>query len=503
VTDSPLPDADDNVDELPEQMRVRHEKRARILELGDQPYPVAVPRTAGLAELRERYPDLPADTRTGDEVAIAGRVIFARNTGKLCFATVREGGGTEIQLMLSLDTIGAESLAQWKALVDIGDHVSAVGEVITSRRGELSVLARSWSMAAKALRPLPVAHKPMSEETRVRQRYVDLVVRPEARRMVEIRSKTIAAIRNSLHSRGYTEVETPILQLVHGGATARPFMTHINAYDTDLYLRIALELHLKRAVVGGIEKVFEVNRVFRNEGADSTHSPEFTMLEAYEAYGDYTTIGTLTRELIQEAAITVFGSTTVPRFDDSEIDLGGEWHSVSLYEVVSDALGVAVTPDTTAPDLLRHAEKREIQVDPSAGHGVLVEELFEAVAGDLLAGPVFVRDFPVDTSPLTRSHRDRPGVTEKWDLYIDGLELGTGYSELVDPVVQRERLLAQSRAAAAGDPEAMQLDRDFLRALEYGMPPSGGMGMGIDRLLSVFTGRGIRETVLFPFVRPE
>ncbi len=440
---------------------------------------------------------------TGEQVAVAGRVIFVRNTGKLCFATLREGDGTELQAMLSLDRVGDDALAQWKAAVDIGDHVGVEGEVITSKRGELSVLAHRWAMTSKALAPLPVAHKPMGEETRVRQRYLDLLARPDARRMVEIRSATMRALRNSLHERGFAEVETPMLQAVHGGATARPFRTHINAYDMDLYLRIAPELFLKRAVIGGIEKVFEINRNFRNEGVDATHSPEFAMLEAYEAYGDYDTMAALTRDLIQEAATAAFGSTTVRHLDGSEHDLGGEWATISLYAAVSDAIGTEVTPQTPLDTLRSCAADRDIAVAPQWGPGKLVEELFEELCEDRLQAPTFVRDFPVDTSPLVRAHRSVPGVVEKWDLYIFGTELGTAYSELVDPVVQRARLVEQAAAAGRGDPEAMALDEDFLRALEHGMPPTGGMGMGIDRLLQVLTGsRGIRETILFPFVRP-
>ncbi|HVQ89417.1 MAG TPA: lysine--tRNA ligase [Mycobacteriales bacterium] len=503
----PVQGAVADVDELPEQLRVRREKLDRLRAAGVDPYPVSVPRTHSLAEVRAAYPDLEPDTATGDRVGVTGRVIFIRNTGKLCFATLREGGpdgGTELQAMLSADRVGVESLAAWKADVDLGDHVFVSGEVITSRRGELSVLAERWQLASKALRPLPVAHKPMNEETRVRQRYVDLIVRPEAQQMVQTRYAVQRALRESLHRRGYVEVETPILQAVYGGATARPFTTHMNAFDLDLYLRIAPELFLKRAVVGGIERVFELNRVFRNEGVDSTHNPEFTMLEAYQAHADYDVMATLTRELIQESAVAVFGSTVVTHFDGTEMDLGGEWRSISLYHTVSEAVGEPITPQTSLARLTGLATRLDLQVNPAWPAGKLVEELFEATAAAGLQAPTFVRDFPEETSPLTRQHRSEPGVTEKWDLYILGVERATAYSELVDPVVQRERLVAQSLAAANGDPEAMQLDEDFLRALEYGMPPAGGMGMGIDRLLQVLTGaRGVRETVLFPLTRPE
>ncbi|MER7334590.1 MULTISPECIES: lysine--tRNA ligase [unclassified Micromonospora] len=493
----------DPADDLPEQMKVRREKRDRMLAEGVEPYPVGFPRTSTLAEIREKYAELPTDTATGDRVSVTGRVIFVRNTGKLCFATLRDGDGTELQAMLSLDRVGAERLDDWKRLVDLGDLVGVTGEVITSRRGELSVLADEWAVTAKALRPLPVAHKPLSEEARVRQRYVDLIVRPQARQMVRTRAATVRSLRDSLHDRDFIEVETPMLQLLHGGAAARPFVTHSNALSTDLYLRIAPELFLKRAVVGGVDRVFEINRNFRNEGIDSSHSPEFAMLEAYQAYGDYDTMAELTRNLVQQAAIAVAGSTVVTHADGREFDLGGEWRSVTLFGVLSEALGEEVTVRTEHARLVEYADKVGLSVDPKWGPGKLAEELFEELVVPGLQAPTFVRDYPEETSPLTRAHRSEPGLAEKWDLYVLGFELGTAYSELVDPVVQRERLLAQAQLAARGDDEAMRLDEDFLRAMEYGMPPAGGMGMGIDRLLMALTGLGIRETILFPLVRPE
>jgi lysyl-tRNA synthetase, class II len=490
-------------DDLPEQMRVRREKRARLLAEGAEPYPVKLPRTHTLREVRAAYAELPTDTATGDVVGVAGRVMFLRNTGKLCFATLREGDGTELQAMLSRDKVGEESLAGWKANVDLGDHIFVRGEVITSRRGELSVLADEWQMAAKALRPLPVAHKQLAEETRVRQRYVDLILRDQARDTVRYRAGVVRSLRESFHRRGFLEVETPMLQTMHGGATARPFVTHSNAFDIDLYLRIAPELYLKRCVVGGIDRVFEINRNFRNEGSDSTHSPEFAMLEFYEAYATYDTNAVMTRELLQEAAEAVFGTQVVTLHDGTEYDLSGEWTTLSMYESLSGALGEEVTPETSVEFLRKHAQRIGAEVDPKLGHGKLVEELWEHLVSGELHAPTFVRDFPIETSPLTRQHRSKAGVAEKWDLYVRGFELATGYSELVDPVVERERLTEQSRLGAAGDDEAMQLDEDFLRALEYGMPPSGGVGMGIDRLLMAMTGLGMRETILFPLVKPE
>jgi lysyl-tRNA synthetase, class II len=490
-------------DDLPEQLRVRREKRARLLADGNDPYPVELPRTHSLRQIREAYSDLPVDTATGDVVGVTGRVIFLRNTGKLCFATLQEGDGTELQAMLSLNKVGESALSDWKSLADIGDHVFVRGEVITSRRGELSVLADEWRIAAKALRPLPVAHKDLNEETRIRQRYVDLIVRPQARETVRTRAGVVRALRDSFDRRGFLEVETPMLQTMHGGASARPFVTHSNAMSMDLYLRIAPELFLKRCVVGGIEKVFEINRNFRNEGSDSSHSPEFAMLEYYEAYGTYDTMAVLTRELVQEAAQAVFGTQVVTLASGEEYDLSGEWTSVSMYPSLSAALGEEITPQTPADLLHKHAAAHGLEVDPKLTHGKLVEELWEHLVGSNLHEPTFVRDFPVETSPLVRQHRSIPGVVEKWDLYVRGFELATGYSELVDPVVERQRLADQAALRAGGDDEAMRLDEDFLRALEYGMPPSGGVGMGIDRLLMAVTGLGIRETILFPLVRPE
>jgi len=493
-------------DDVPEQMRVRREKRERLLEQGIAPYPVGVDRTTTLATLRELFPDLPPDTDTGEIVGITGRVIFLRNKGKLCFATLREGGagetGAELQVMVSLASVGADSLAAFKSTVDLGDHLFVHGAVITSRTGELSVLADSWSIAAKALRPLPVAHKPLSEESRVRQRYVDLIVRPQARRNVEIRSQLNRSLRSTLHERGYLEVETPMLQVLHGGAAARPFVTHMNAMDMDLYLRIAPELYLKRVVVGGIERVFEINRNFRNEGVDSSHSPEFAMLEAYAAYSDYNGMAELTQALVQQVAIDVHGSTVVVHADGTEFDLGGQWPSITLYGALSEALGEEVTVQTPMAVLEALAARVDVPVAPHYGPGKLVEELFDELVVGSLITPTFVRDYPVETSPLTRDHRSTPGLTEKWDLYIRGVETATGYSELVDPVIQRARFLDQVRIAGLGDAEAMVLDEDFLKAMEYGMPPAGGMGMGIDRLMMALTGLGIRETILFPFVRP-
>jgi lysyl-tRNA synthetase class 2 len=490
-------------EDLPEQLRIRREKRASLLEGGTEPYPVSVPRTQSLKQIREKYSALEIDVATGDIESLTGRIIFKRDTGKLCFATLREGDGTELQAMFSLDKIGQESIDSWKSDIDLGDIVSVTGEIITSKRGELSILANSWKLASKSLRPLPNDHKPMSEETRVRMRYVDLIVRPEARENARLRPAVMRSLRETFHNQEFIEVETPMLQVMHGGATARPFKSFSNAYDMDLYLRIAPELFLKRCVVGGIERVFEINRNFRNEGADSSHSPEFAMIESYQAYGDWRSIAELTRELVQNAAMAVAGSHVVTHHDGRQADLGGKWREISLYEAISEGVGQSVSALTPIAELKTIATKLGMKIDPKWITGKLAEEIFEHVAKDQLIAPTFVMGFPVDTSPLVRAHREIPGVAEKWDLYVDGFELATGYSELIDPVIQRDRLIEQATLGSKGDLEAMQVDEDFLRAMEFGMPPMGGMGMGVDRLLMALTGLGIRETILFPLVKPE
>ncbi|WAB82124.1 lysine--tRNA ligase [Microcella daejeonensis] len=494
------PTAAEQAAEIAEQKQVRLDKRQRMLDLGLDAYPVGLAVTDTIPAVRARHPELAPDTATGERVALAGRVVFSRVTGKLCFATLQSGEGERLQVMVSLAEVGQESLDRWKEFVDLGDHVFVEGEVITSRRGELSIMVSAWSIAAKAILPLPNLHNELGDETRVRQRYLDLIVREQARTTVRARAAAVASLRATFAEHGYLEVETPMLQTMHGGASARPFTTHSNAFDTELFLRIAPELFLKRAVVGGIERVFEINRNFRNEGADSTHSPEFAMLEAYQAYGDYHQMADLTQEMIQNAAVAVAGSHVVTWADGTEYDLGGQWDRLSMYDSLSAAAGVEITPETPMSELKKLADAVDIEIDHPLP-GKYVEELWEHfIKGDLVR-PTFVMDFPLDTSPLVREHRSLPGRVEKWDLYIRGFELATAYSELVDPVVQRERFVAQATLAAGGDPEAMRLDEAFLTALEHGMPPSGGMGMGIDRLLMALTGLGIRETILFPLVK--
>ena len=499
---SPAPEPPAVPDDAPEQMRVRRDKREALLAKGVDPYPIVVPRTHTLRAIREQFDDagLEPESATGVIVSVTGRVIFVRNTGKLCFARLREGDGTELQAMLSLSDVGEEQLAAYKSLVDIGDFISVTGEVVTSRRGELSVRATSWQLAAKTLRPLPNEHHPLSEEARVRQRYLDMVVRPEAREIVRVKAAVLKSFRSTLDARGFIEVETPVLQLVHGGA-ARPFRTHLHAFDQDMVLRIALELDLKKAVAGGIDRVYEIGKTFRNEGIDSTHSAEFMMLEAYQAYGDYDSMAELTRELVLDAA-RALGRTTVPARDGSLIDLEAPWRKAPILDLVSEALGEQVEVDTDVEVLRRHADARDVALKPEWSAAEVLVELYEQLVEETLIQPTFVRDYPAAVKPLAKQHRSVPGLNEAWDLIINGVELAPAYTELNDPVVQRERLVAQSLLAAAGDPEAMDLDEDFLRAMEHGMPPMGGMGLGIDRFVMLLMGTGIRESILFPLLRP-
>ena len=536
MTDSSSTPTQAPADDTPEQVKVRAAKRERLMEAGIPAYPVLLPITTTIKKVREQYSHLQPGEETEDYVGLAGRVVLARNGGKLCFATLMDGEGNKIQVMLSAASVGAESLAAYKNDVDLGDHLFVHGRVISSRRGELSIFATpaevtpeaqaayeaassalpapdaSWAIASKALRPLPKTWTneageavTLSEEQRVRRRELDLLTRPAARDMVRTRAAVVRSIRENFFRRDYLELETPMLQVIHGGAAARPFITHMNAFDMDLYLRIATEIYLKRAVVGGVDRVFEINRNFRNEGADSSHSPEFTALEAYEAYSDYDGMAELTRNLVQQAARDAFdlpeGGEVVTLADGTEYDLSGEWDKIDLYTSVSEALGEEITVETPREQLVAHAERIGLEIDDYAVAGKVVEDIFEELVGNKLWAPTFVYDFPEDTSPLTRYHRSKPGLTEKWDLYVRGFETATAYSELADPVVQRERFEAQALAAAKGDPEAMILDEDFLVAMEQGFPPSGGMGMGIDRLLMVLTGQGIRETITFPLVK--
>jgi lysyl-tRNA synthetase class 2 len=476
---------------LPEQVRVRLAKLEALRLAGVDPYPASFERTHCLGDIRADHPALPPDTRTGQRVAVAGRVMRLRDHGGVCFATLRDWTG-DLQIVL-------ERHPEFARRIDLGDHVGLRGEVGTSRRGELSVFADAWELTAKCLHPLPDKHRGMADpEALVRQRHVDLIVNAPARDMVRIRSRVTFALRAALHERGFLEAETPILQPVHGGANARPFVTHSNAYEMRLNLRIAPELYLKRLAVGGVERVFEIGRNFRNEGVDATHNPEFTMLEAYQAYGDYTSMRSLTRELIVAAA----GDQPVLRRNGQALDLRDDWPVVPVHTAVSLAVGADVTPDATLPELRELADKLNVAWQQDWTAGQLVLELYEHLVERATVAPTFYTDFPVDVSPLTRQHRADPRLAERWDLVAFGMEIATAYTELVDPVELRSRLTAQSLRAAAGDPEAMELDEDFLDAFAYAMPPSGGLGLGVDRLIMLLTGGTIRETLAFPLVKP-
>ncbi|WP_035860728.1 bifunctional lysylphosphatidylglycerol synthetase/lysine--tRNA ligase LysX [Cryptosporangium arvum] len=484
------------------QYRLNQQQRARRAkaEQLEDPYPVRVPRTTSLSEVRTAHGGLAPGERTGAPVSVTGRVRALRDLGGVSFGVLQEDGVT-LQVMLTADGTPESVRRRWKQTVDLGDHVAVTGEVVTSDRGELSVLAEDWTMAAKCLRPLPDAHAGFSDpEARVRQRYLDLLVNDDAMRVLTHRSTAVRALRDGFAARGFTEVETPMLQAVHGGATARPFRTHINAYDTDLYLRIAPELYLKRLCVAGMSKVFELNRNFRNEGADATHNPEFTALEAYQAHADYTDMRELTRELILDVATSVHGSPVAVR-PEGPVDLTAPWPVVTVHDAISRATGARLTSDTPLADFRRVCAEHGVNAPADATPGELAAALYDALVEKNTTYPTFYTDFPLDTSPLTRTHRDDPRLAERWDLVAYGAELGTAYSELVDPIDQRERLTTQSIKAAAGDPEAMQIDEAFLTALEYAMPPTGGLGLGVDRLVMFLTGTSIRATLAFPFHR--
>ncbi|MET0695020.1 MAG: bifunctional lysylphosphatidylglycerol synthetase/lysine--tRNA ligase LysX, partial [Propionibacteriaceae bacterium] len=443
----------------------------------------------------------------GATVSVAGRVMAVRDLGGVIFVKIRDWSG-DAQLMLRAEHLGPEPLQQLRRVVDLGDHVGAAGTMVLSRSGELSLDVASWLMTAKSLRPLPDKHRGISDsETKVRQRYLDLTVNADARTQLRSRSAAIRAVRDCLDERGFLEVETPILQTIHGGANARPFRTHINAYDLALYLRIAPELFLKRLMVGGVDRVFEIGRNFRNEGADATHNPEFTMLEAYEAYGDYHTMRVVAQDLITRAALAVTGGSVLRGTDHAgawhEVDLGEGWPVITVNDAISAAAGVEITADTGKHDLVTLANQLGIACNAQWTRGNVLLELYEHLVEDRTIRPTFYTDFPAEVSPLTRPHRLDDRLAERWDLVAFGAEIGTAYSELVDPVEQRARLTAQSLQAAGGDPEAMELDEDFLTALEHAMPPTGGLGMGMDRLVMMLTHASIRETIAFPLVKPR
>jgi len=469
---------------------------------GVDPYPVRFDRTHTSAEVLRHWGELEAGAETEDVVRVAGRIVLLRRQGKLTFATVRDGAGT-IQLFVDRGFLGDDAFAAFDDL-DLGDWVGAAGLVMKTRRGELSVKVREFSLLAKALRPLPDKWHGLADvDTRFRQRYVDLIANDDARRIFTVRFAVVAAVRDFLAERQFVEVETPVLHVQAGGAAARPFFTHHNALDMPLTLRIALELHLKRLLVGGLERVFEIGRVFRNEGLSTRHNPEFTMLECYQAYADYTDMMTLTEELVSACARTAIGRTEVT-IDGTVIDLAAPWPRRTMLELIEEHAGVAVHPSMPVGELERICDDVGVPHEVGMGPGQLVLELYEKTVEPNLVGPVFVCDYPREVSPLARTHRDDPALVERFEPVVLGRELGNAFSELNDPIDQRERFEAQEKLAAAGDAEAHGVDEDYVRALEFGLPPCGGLGIGIDRLVMLIAEvSSIREVILFPHLRPE
>ncbi len=482
---------------LPDQVRVRMSKLKTLRDNGIDPYPVGRPPSHTVAQAL-----VADDTLT---LSVAGRILRTRDYGGVLFAQLRDWSG-EVQVLL--DKAELDGVAADFAAVDLGDLVEVTGRMGYSKNGTRSLLVQNWRLLAKCLRPLPDKRKGLQDpEARVRARYVDLAINPETRELIAARSNVLRSIRETLFAKGFLEVETPILQQIHGGANARPFKTHINAYDLDLYLRIAPELYLKRLCVGGVERVFELGRAFRNEGVDFSHNPEFTLLEAYQAHADYLVWIDGCREIIQNAAVAANGSAVVmrPGTDGAleRVDISGRWTVKSVHDAVSEALGEHVDPETDLPTLRRLCDAAKVPYLRHWDAGAVVLELYERLVEEHTEAPTFYTDFPTSVSPLTRPHRSKPGVAERWDLVAWGVELGTAYSELTDPVEQRRRLQEQSLLAAGGDPEAMELDEDFLQAMEYAMPPTGGLGMGVDRVVMLITGHSIRETLPFPLAKPR
>jgi lysyl-tRNA synthetase class 2 len=501
MPDEPSPGGDEPTGREREVLAARRESRER---LGDRAFALNLREALGVDEpdttaaIRQANGDLPTDTITDERRTVAGRLVLKRDMGKLAFLVLRDRTG-DLQLVVNeqTDPESRELLTD----VDLGDIVGATGRVGTTRKGELSVFVDRLAMLTKALRPLPEKwHGLKDPELQQRQRALHLATDPEARALVDARATMLRAVRAYLDERGFVEVETPVLQTIAGGAMARPFVTHHRDLDMDLYLRISLELFLKRLLVGGLERVYEIGRNFRNEGVGWKYNPEFTMLELYQAYADYETMMDVTRDLVQASAREVAGSLQVT-FRGHDIDLGGEWRRITVLGSVSEVVGEEVTLDR--PDLAELTERHDLPVDPSWPPGKLVLELFEKLVEPGLIQPTFVMDFPRDVSPLARPHRVDPSLTEHVDPVIGGMELGTGYSELTDPDEQRAKFVLQQMAREAGEEETHPFDDDFLRALEHGMPPAGGLGIGIDRLLMLLTdAASVREVVLFPLHRP-
>src|SRR4051812_22311322 len=479
-----------------EEFERRFAKIEKMRAAGQDPYPVRFDRARTVAELREEFGSLEPGAETDVSVRVAGRLLLIRRQGKLTFGTLRDGTG-EIQLFVSQKVIGPEGHAAFDDL-DLGDWVGVEGTVMTTRKGELSVKVREFTLLSKALRPLPKWHGLSDVETRYRQRYADLIVNENARRVFEIRFSAVTAIREFLAERGYVEVEGPVLHEQAGGAAARPFFTHYNTLDLDLVLRIAIELHLKRLIVGGYEKVFEIGRVFRNEGLGTRYNPEFTMLELYEAFADYTDIMQLTEDFIVYAAEQACG-TTVIEGQGGTVDLTPPWPRVPMLELIAQYGGGKLHPSMPIVELEAAADAAEVPCEKGWGPGKLILEIYEKVVEPNLVGPIFVTDYPREVSPLARTHREDPLLVERFEIVVQGRELANAYSELNDPIDQRRRCEAQPPLKALGDVEAMNVDEDYLRAIEYGMPPPGGLGVGIDRLVMLLAGVStFREVILYP-----
>ena len=469
---------------------------------GTNPYPYRFDRSHTLGEIRSEFGILEAGSETETHVTVAGRILLKRDQGKLIFATLQDREAS-IQLFVSKAIVGDDAFDAINNL-DLGDWVGATGIVMTTRKGELSIKVDSVVLLSKAVRPLPDKwHGLTDTDTRYRQRYADLIGNEESRRMFAVRHAVIASFRRTLHEREFIEVETPVLHVEAGGAHARPFVTHHNALDMTLYLRIALELHLKRLIIGGMERVFEIGRVFRNEGISTRHNPEFTMMELYQAFADYNDIMDLTEVLFVNAANDATGSSTV-LIDDIPVDLAKPWRRARMIDLVKEATGVEVHPSQPREQLVALAEKHGVKVLPHFGPGKIIEELFEATCEAALREPTFVTGHPVEISPLARVDRNDPHLTERFELFVGGRELANAYSELNDPVEQRLRFEDEQKSKEAGNAEAGTVDEDFLRAMEYGMPPTGGLGIGMDRLVMLIgNAPSIRDVILFPTLRLE
>lgn len=483
-------------------IEVRRAKREALIAAGKNPYGHAFDYSHHIDELDAKYAELPDGETTEDAVKIAGRIMAKRDQGKVVFLEVRDATA-DIQLFCRINTLGEEAFAELKDL-DVGDWIGVEGTMMRTRRGQLSVAVDSFELLSKSLRPLPEKfHGLADKETRYRQRYVDLVMNPEVRSTFEARFKIISAIRSYMESQGFYEVETPMLHPILGGANAKPFVTHHNALDKDFYLRIATELHLKRLLVGGFERVFEIGRQFRNEGMDPFHNPEFTTMEAYQAYSGLEGMMDLTQGVVQAAAMAACGTLQI-EFQGHEVDLSGDWPRKSMIELANEASGESLSFDMTREELARIAEKYGVKVETAWGKGKLIAEIFEATAEEKLIQPTFVIDHPVEVSPLAKKKADDENVTDRFELFICGHEYANAFNELNDPVDQAERFQAQVAAKETGDDEAMGYDDDYVRALEYGMPPAGGVGIGIDRLVMLLTdSASIRDVLLFPHMRDE